>query len=61
MHSVFQVQFLQDSAIVNESATAGSVHVPLEVQILIAPFAILQSSVTVTLSITTGSTATGIQ
>ena len=59
MHSVFQVQFLQDSAILNESAATGSVNIPLQIQILIAPFAILQSRVTVTLSIATGSTATG--
>ena len=59
MHSVFQVQFLQDSAILNENAATGSVNIPLGIQILIAPFAILQSRVTVTLSIATGSTATG--
>ena len=56
---MFQVQFLQDSAILNEGAATGSVNIPLQIQILIAPFAILQSRVTVTLSIATGSTATG--
>ena len=53
---MFQVQFLNNSAVVNESAAADS---NLGIQILIAPFAILQSRVTVTLSIATSSTATG--
>ena len=60
IYSVFQVQILQDSDVMNETAAASSVNVPLEIQILIAPFAILQSNITVTLSITTGSTATGV-
>ena len=50
MHSVFQVQFLQDSATVNESAAASSVNLSLE--ILVAPFAILPSNIMVTLSAT---------
>ena len=60
INSVFQVQFLHNSAIVNESTAASSVNTSLEIQILIAPFAILQSNITVTLSKPTGSsTATG--
>ena len=48
--SAFQVQFLQDSVTVNESAAATSVNISLE--ILVAPFAILPSNVTVTVSAT---------
>ena len=56
---MFQVQFLNNSAVVKESTAASSVNISLGIQILIAPFATLQSSITVTLSIPTGSTATG--
>ena len=59
IHSVFQVQFLHNSAVVNESTAASSVNIPLGIQILIAPFATLQSTITVTLTTSTGSTATG--
>ena len=46
--SVFQVQFLHNSTIVNESATSSSVNISIE--ILIASFAILPSNINVTLS-----------
>ena len=48
IYSVFQVQFLQDSVSVNESPTATSVNISLE--ILVAPFAILPSNIKVNLS-----------
>ena len=60
IYSVFQVQFLQDSVTVNESATASSVNISLNVQILIAQFDILQSNVTVNVSLMSGGNATGI-
>ena len=52
IYSVFQVRFLQNSTTVTENTTANN---SLEIQILIAPFAILQSQITVTLSIPTDS------
>ena len=58
---MFQVQFLQDSVTVNESATSSSVNISLNVQILIAQFDILRSNVTVNVSLISGGNATGIE
>ena len=44
----------------NESATASSVNISLDVQILIAHFDILRSNVTVNVSLMSGGNATGI-
>ena len=44
------MQFLRNSTIVNESAASSSVNISLE--ILVAPFAVLPSNITVTVSAT---------
>ena len=55
IYPVFQVQFLQNSTTVNESDASASV----DIQLQIAPFAILQSNINVTLSVMPGNNATG--